>query len=524
MNSFLRSNLGHLLAATILGASAARSEVAIEFHCVGGSQLASDTHLTPLHEVLAAPQTTDIENIALAKFSGLLSECLRHGNGLSPSTLLEPLLSDAVAAESLGSMGGGPGSSNAPSFILAVRLEASRAQLWHDNLAKYFGNGGEKFDRQGFGGWRWNAEGSNALWIIPAQDWLVVGRGDEFSTLQAEYLDKIKAEGRPGPALKTHWLEAELASDRLGGWFRFLKPAHIRISVSPGDRGELQINAQVVEKEAAFWKSEPWIIPKSLMRSHTISFTAGQDVATFLNVEPAYSNLPGYPLSGQFYLWALDQMPLLNYAAWPETDASNLLQQLSTDGPSALNPFLKRFDGMELVWQAAARKLICMNINFFAPVLEVEHGEDGQFLFLSTFPLSQSEPAPESLLAQIQGRTNLVYYDWEITGHRVREWQILSKMIDNRASRPDRGSVEKAAAETAWLGALTRLPGETVTEITRVAPNELSVERKAPVGFTAAELVFLADWLCGANSGPIFPPPPRGKPVPRPRPPAPAHR
>jgi hypothetical protein len=46
-----------------------------------------------------------------------------------------------------------------------------------------------------------------------------------------------------------------------------------------------------------------------------------------------------------------------------------------------------------------------------------------------------------------------------------------------------------------------------VTEITHSAPNELSVERKAPMGFTAVELLLLADWLCDANSGPIHSPP-----------------
>jgi hypothetical protein len=137
---------------------------------------------------------------------------------------------------------------------------------------------------------------------------------------------------------------------------------------------------------------------------------------------------------------------------------------------------------------------------------------------LSSFPLSQSEPAPDSILANIQGRTNLVYYDWEVTGRRLRDWQMLSKMIANRAWKQTTESFYKAGVEDAFLGSLTRLEGNTVTEITRVAPNELSVTRNAPLGFTAVELVLMADWLCDASSGPIFPKPSNAKKAPAPPP------
>jgi hypothetical protein len=125
---------------------------------------------------------------------------------------------------------------------------------------------------------------------------------------------------------------------------------------------------------------------------------------------------------------------------------------------------------------------------------------------------------PDSLLAQVEGRTNLVYYDWELTGRRLSEWLILGKMISNRAEGQSSDAEIAGFDESQWLGRLAGLAGNTVTEITRVAPNDnLYIKRKGPLGLTAVELVLLADWLCDANSGPIHPPPTAGNPGPLPR-------
>ena len=504
MNFSYRMRLCLLAVVTSLGARASLADVAVQYHCAGGSQLEAEARLTARQKVLVLPATTHLEEIALARFSNLLTNQLQLTNNPSSASLIKPLLSDVVERESLGSFGGDSG--HPSSFLLALRLEPKRAQLWQDSFAKIFGGAGERFTSQDFSGQRWKTGGSNCLWLIPAQDWLLVGCGDDFSSLQTQYLSQIKAQGRPVPALQRNWLEADIASTRLGGWFRLLQPARISLTVTTNE-DDLEITARVLEAEAVPWESVPWQIPKDLMRGQIISFTAGQDVAAFLNMNPALGHLASNPLTNQFYFWALDQMPLLNYMAWPVANASNALQRLATEAPAAFNPELKRFNGTQLAWNSKAARLAWLNMSMFAPALEAVQDNDGQFLFLSSFPRSSKiKPAPDSLLAQIQGRTNLVYYDWELTGRRLSEWQILGKMISNRAVG-ENGDAEIASFdETEWLGNVVPLVGNTVTEITRVAPKELSFKRKAPVGLTAVELVLLADWFCDANSGPIHPP------------------
>jgi hypothetical protein len=58
------------------------------------------------------------------------------------------------------------------------------------------------------------------------------------------------------------------------------------------------------------------------------------------------------------------------------------------------------------------------------------------------------------------------------------------------------------------LGELAGLAGNTVTEITRTAPNELSVVRNGPVGFTGIELFLLSDWLSTLGLPPVETRPP----------------
>ncbi len=486
----------------------------VQYHCAGGSQLAADTHLTTLHKALALRSTTNFQKFALTRFSGLLTNSLRLANKPASDSLLAPLLSDVVETESLGSVGGAL--ADGPGFILALHLQPPRAQVWQDNLAKIFGGSGEKFTSQEFSGQRWHTGGSNFLWIIPAREWLLVGRGDEFYPLQVEYLNQIKSQGRPAPALKGNWLEADLDSTRLGGWFRLLQPARLKLTVTPSE-SDLQINARVLESTAIPWKSDPWQIPTNLIQGQIISFTVGQNLAAFLKVNPAFAPFAGNPLTNQFYFWALDGMPLLNYMAWPAPHASNVLEQIAVQAPGALNPVLKRFNGTELVWNTNAHKLFLQNMRLFVPALEAVQTNDGQFLFLAGFPRAiKSTPAPDALLSQVEGRTDLVYYDWELTGRRLAEWGMLGKMIANRATPQHSDAEDAGFDESEWLGGLAAMTSNTVTEITRVAPNELFLMRKAPVGLTAVELMLLADWLSDANTGPIHAPPSAGIPAPFP--------
>jgi hypothetical protein len=109
------------------------------------------------------------------------------------------------------------------------------------------------------------------------------------------------------------------------------------------------------------------------------------------------------------------------------------------------------------------------------------------------------------LLAQISGRKNLVYYDWEITQERLVHARPLNQLLDivNRRQFP-----RTNAPAQKWLRTVGSLLGNTVTEVTLSAPKELTLTRRSHIGFTGAELETLARWLDAPGFPLKFEPPP----------------
>jgi hypothetical protein len=122
---------------------------------------------------------------------------------------------------------------------------------------------------------------------------------------------------------------------------------------------------------------------------------------------------------------------------------------------------------------------------------------DAGFVVAGIFPVVNSQPpAPAELYSQVLGRTNLAYYHWEVTQPRIGDWHAMN-LVQGMLAGLKPPKVEAPAYR--WLqdtNALRHL-GNTVTEITRVSPRELSLVRTSAAGFTAWELTQLARWLEG---------------------------
>jgi hypothetical protein len=105
---------------------------------------------------------------------------------------------------------------------------------------------------------------------------------------------------------------------------------------------------------------------------------------------------------------------------------------------------------------------------------------------------STNSPAPPELFREVTGRTNLVVYDWELTGPRLETWLItgqIFRLISNRDQLPP------GCASLKWFKAAAPRLGNCVTAVTRTAPDELSFARRSTIGLTSVELQLLADWL-----------------------------
>jgi hypothetical protein len=230
------------------------------------------------------------------------------------------------------------------------------------------------------------------------------------------------------------------------------------------------------------------------------------------------SQLTDNPLTGQFYVWSLSQMVLQSYGAWPVVDASNSLQRVATQSANAFNSALDRMSAGQLLWQPERGTLLWSNrAAMFPAQLQIAPETNGQYLIADFFPLNpRGKPAPDELLQQVRGRTNLVYYDWEGTGQRLSSWRFLSATLpvlprtpltslqapSTNSSPAGPRALQPELVEENWLAGVTPMltDHETITDITRTGPAELTIIRKSPFAFSSLELVLLSHWLTGTGS------------------------
>jgi hypothetical protein len=106
---------------------------------------------------------------------------------------------------------------------------------------------------------------------------------------------------------------------------------------------------------------------------------------------------------------------------------------------------------------------------------------------------------------------NLVYYHWEVTGPRLKGLPELSQLLLMATLHEQ---LDNDSAANKWLETFGPKLGSTVSEFTQTAPNELTLNRRAPAGLTAVELTALASWLEAKNfpGCDISVPPPRTHP------------
>lgn len=490
------------LPAGLRGATNSPLPISAEYYFAGGEKITDSPNLPTFNRIADLPSTIAFQKLAIEKLSALIAARLKTGSSAQTETLLRPLLADLAHAESMGSFGGS--STNAVDFVIAVHLKGDRARVWHDDLVQMLNGPEARYFSEGFTGWRWEAAPDEApLRMIAAKDWLIVGRGDELMPLEDEYLRQIVQQGRPGLSPNGDLARATLDLPKLAAWLpdlaHLFKLGRVQVTVT-AKADHFDISSHVIYPEAIPWTPQPWQIPTQLIRSPLISFTAGQDVAAFLNLDPALLRIDHNPLTNQFCAWALGEMVFQSYMEWPVPNASNALQALSRQAPEAFNDDLKRIDGGQIVSLPERRRLLLGNLRVVVPSLEAAPARAGQFLLLSLFPLSMTnKPPPETLWAQVEGHSDVVCYDWEATGPRLQQWRLLNPLLLHSPRAPMEETIEATIVKENWLNGIGACKGNAVTVITRVAPNELALTRNAPLGLTGLEWVLLSDWISRSN-------------------------
>jgi hypothetical protein len=140
------------------------------------------------------------------------------------------------------------------------------------------------------------------------------------------------------------------------------------------------------------------------------------------------------------------------------------------------------------------------------PHVRPEKTPNGEYLFAGLFPLGpKSNTAPAELFAQVTSRTNLVYYDWELSHERLSHARHMLQLSDiiHRRRLSSTNSIGYR-----WTRAIEPLLGNSITEVTLSSPKELSFVRKSELGFTGFELMMLTRWIESPGFPVRYEPPP----------------
>lgn len=470
------------------------------YHYSGRAGLPAGTNAARFKEIEALPSTAALRADIAQKLSAALLPFWRESlpaGVTDQSPLLKPLVEDLLAAEAFVEVQGTPGKAD---LVVAVSLAEDRAQLWDRNLrqlATAWRMGTQKdLTAEGFKGWEVRkSPAPDVLQVYRAGRWTLVGLGHGTLAQLPALLAEAKKSGRPVPVLSNQIYDVAADLPAMRAWFPILSQWPLPpVLANVSGRGDgLRTEVRFQYSGRIPWTFEPWKIPTNIVSEPLTSFTVGQGLAPFLKQAKAFTELGLDGLPNQFTAWGLHNEQCRMHFAVPVPKATNAMQQLSLGVPRVMLSSFTNLQGKFLFGTNKHELLLAGGLPWITPWLApVANGRD-QYVVGGLFPMSPTHtPVPDDLFAQIRGRTNLVYYDWEITEHRLnhgKQFYQLASLI-NRRRTPSTNTASKR-----WLVDIGPKLGNTATEITQTGPQELVLVRRSHVGFTGFELATLSLWL-----------------------------
>lgn len=483
----------------------------LKFHWLGKTRLAAEANATNFLAIWNLPESAKLEAQTLDKLAtapwrlGATNVALSN----APTALLRPLLDDLVQQEVYVEVSGA--TNRAAELVLAIRLPADRAAFWETNLSQVWQSLTVAFPRL--------ANFGSQPGFRHTNDWVLLLFSPSTTNARStnifdDFLSRISTLQSPSvPSGATQLIQADIDWARLKSFSSLESTVMVgspRISVTvQAEAGALRSTVDLIYPQSLTLAFRSWNIPTNLIYDPLIAFTAVRGMAEWspligVNPPPNAGKLPE-----QIFSWAVAGYPLQTYCAFPQPEATNVIRLVSTAVKDKLSqPEQRGFPG-RLVTQTNFEQVEIQGFPFMEPRLHRASGSGGEFILGGFIPsMRTNKPIPGELIAQIVAKTNLLYYDWEITGPRVEAWIYIGqtlRLIFRRAQLPS------DSAGLKWLQALMPHVGNSATALSAPASNQLSFVRTSTIGFTGLELHLLADWL----ESPTFP---RGYHTERPQP------
>lgn len=470
-------------------------ESVARIHWLGKKRLAANTNAASFMSIWNMPESQRLEAQTLDKLALAPWGLPREGTNTAaivatnpPSLLLRPLLEDLLQEECYIELRSA--SNQLGELAVAVRVDENRAYLWKTNLTAVLNSLAARASPI--------TNFASHIQFLRAGNWTVIGPRHGDNGWVEELAGRLGQNSNLFTGEETNsWLETELdvegVSDALGlGWH--LPEGMPKISLTIAGEGDLvRTTGRLKFEKPLPLELDAWNVPTNLVHDPLSSFTAVRGLRFWLSSLKVWNDLHLGPPPNQFFVWAQGSLPITTFWAAPLPDASNHIFQFTEHFIHDANPWLSTNSMGQIQRTTNANAAIWGGLPFMEPYLKSTLLPEGEFIMgsVGASPFT-NRPAPTSLFEQFISRTNVVAYDWEVTGARIEPdlYTIqLLRLLFQKAQIPT------DSTSMAWLQALeTRLSNcATVAALTR--SDTLSFVRRSSLGFTAVELQFLADWL-----------------------------
>jgi len=349
------------------------------------------------------------------------------------------------------------------------------------------------------------------LWYVQEKNSVTFGFTPDLSFQAPKVLSSLKSllqQTRPSP--QAPWLMGRISFAQLFsscsrppyGWptitFRLI-PLHQK----------MRLTATIRFPKPVPWTFPNWNVPTNLIREPLVSFTALRGMQDFLQSGGFLSQTPFHTPPNHFYAWSVGNLPFGSYCAFDAAWSTNQLASFAPWVEKQIKQILPGLERIHAIYQPRFQRLIISNLLFAIPFLApAPKPYTNLYVAGLSLPLVvKGAPPPPGLLAQLNQDSNLIYYHWELTSHRLPHLflaQMFYYMRSGFLAPPPQGAINGWITRTN----IQALLGNTATKILRVDPQTFRLIRSSATGLSAWELLLLCNWIDGKQF-PCWTPPQR---------------
>lgn len=473
-------------------------------HWLGKKRLDLDADAYYFSRIWSLPETSRLQGQTFDKLAtGTWRALLGDSAGAQiPAAVLRPLMDDLALDESYFELR--VPTNSLPQFCFAIHVNAKRAGLWETNLAiaGELLTGGSALPDPGIHGWTINQKNSvGRVMLSRVGEWTILGDGPEKNPLFDEVFDRILHGGGPAPIGATNfWLEADVDLNRLPPAFSFSSKARgtlpsIELRLT-GDGSHVITRGHLIFPDALpIQQPGAWHIPTNLIHEPLLGFTSLRGIQPLLAKWKMWNDLQISNPPDQLFFWSLSGSPFRTYVASPSGDAAQEISILTDFLLQKGNPWLTTNGYISFNRAPDSNGVVWGDMPSIRPFIKSNGDGVASWLYAGLLPESRTKTdasPPAQMLQNLAQQTNLVCYNWELTGQLLSPRLAIGQTIREIARKP---LMPTDSASLNWLGVLIPRLGSSETFVNRTGTNELEFYRKSTIGFTAMELHLVADWL-----------------------------